>query len=390
VELDCGLIKDKFIVSIDNLNLDQLSTGTYLSFAFFAISKLIPENSIVIWDEPENSFHPTRRLKMLNLMQNNTRLFLLGTHTTEFAPVLDSTCNIYKLSSYFKDGLQNPICSITEAKGLLDAFKISSSLGFEPSKLLFTSNCIIWVEGPSDLIYYRYWLKNYIETNSENPNNYIVEGFDYTFMLSGGSLIANIDASEDYENMERNWINILSITPSSIFICDTDLNQDEASTITNVNDNNSFQYYKKRIQKIKSTFDQLEKAENYSKILMTYGRETENFIPNNIFHGILKELYNIGDSDEQSNSFIESIIISRWDSYDEKIIKLLSDSRIDKFINPKTKKIKYGDLISNKVEFALKYVNYSKEITSPVIFDNYNIIKNIYDTILNVKKSYLQ
>jgi hypothetical protein len=78
------------------------------------------------------------------------------------------------------------------------------------------------------------------------------------------------------------------------------------------------------------------------------------------------------------------------DSYDEKIIKLLSDSRIDKFINPKTKKIKYGDLISNKVEFALKYVNYSKEITSPVIFDNYNIIKNIYDTILNVKKSYLQ
>ena len=87
---------------------------------------------------------------------------------------------------------------------------ICVDLGYRASDLL-QANCIIWVEGPSDRIYLKYWLKAY------DPD--LVEGVHYTIMFYGGRLLRHLSA--DDEEIDE-FINLRRINQNLVIIIDSD------------------------------------------------------------------------------------------------------------------------------------------------------------------------
>lgn len=81
--------------------------------------------------------------------------------------------------------------TVREATGMPSS--LLDGLGAKGSDLLQT-NGVIWVEGPSDCIYIRKWLKMYaIEKNLP----LLVPGIHFDFQMYGGSLLDSISLSED-------------------------------------------------------------------------------------------------------------------------------------------------------------------------------------------------
>ncbi|OFX52043.1 MAG: hypothetical protein A2046_16610 [Bacteroidetes bacterium GWA2_30_7] len=391
--------KENFILLLDNLNLNQLSVGTYIALSFYALSFNYDENSIIVWDEPENSLHPTRRIKMLELMKQNPRKFIIATHSTEFAPVFDKNCNVYKMFSKFEYGFDKPKCKLQNAKNLLDAFDLTYSLGYEPSKLLFTANCIIWVEGPSDLIYLKFWINKYKEIH----NIELIEGFDYTFMFSSGSLISHFDLEPnvDSTNEINNLVNILHITPGSIFIVDTDIDENQAVDFEKAlekNDNdNIFALLKERIKNIYKACEKVNKEGNEcSKLIYTYGREIENYITPKSFKEILKYMFNIDKKSINEFKAIDNVNVGRWESFENSINKTIIESENKLiYLKDNIKQMKYLNKLSEKVPFANIYKRYYEENPKDFSFekcltDQGVFIKKIVEFIQNIKDKYCQ
>jgi hypothetical protein len=348
--------------------------------------------------------HPTRRIKMLELMLKDPRKFIIATHSTEFTPVFEKNCVIYKMYSYFQDGFERPKCKFKNAKTLLDAFDIAYSLGYEPSKLLFTSNCIIWIEGPSDLIYLRFWINRYLKQMSvDDPSYNLLEGFDYTFMFSSGALLARFNLEQDFtDKLEQDMINILHITPCSIFIVDTDVDEERSDDFKkalenfDINDNEIFSFLKKRVQNIKKASDKANNEGYKSCVKLTFGREIENFIPNNCFHDVLINMFKLKENEDKNDiEIIKKIEVNRWESF-EKVINesiLNSESPSDKILNKD--KMKYFNKLRDKAPFATEYINFynnNGEIfeIDKNLNDNGKLITDIVNVIKIIKESYHQ
>ena len=101
---------------------------------------------------------------------------------------------------------------INDRSDLIDAFK---ELGYKPSQL-FISNGIIWVEGPSDIIYINYLIQIFTKINGYDE---LIRGRHYDFILYGGSNIKHHDVSSSFC---KNFINLLRINPNCFIIFDKD------------------------------------------------------------------------------------------------------------------------------------------------------------------------
>lgn len=413
-----GTISDKFQISIDKLPLESASLGTFLSIGFFSIINKVSNNGIILWDEPENSLHPTRRNKIYSLMKDSNRKFIIATHATEFAPIIDKNTDIYKLISKFDIKKNNhPICTVTPIKTILESFDILKILGLEPSKVLFTANCIIWLEGPSDVIYFRFWIKNYIEQNNLD----LIEGFDYTFILSSGSLLAHytyddFDTGENYNQNEKitSIMNVFNISPSSIFISDSDINtknleednikfDEKEQELFNENRlNNKFSDIDKKILKkprILNIITAIEKLNNKdSFLLITYGRETENYIKEYEFIEVVKSFYKIDSKDTELIEIINKIKFDKFDNFIESIENEFSLLEVkepykDKLVftnKTQKKEISRKKDLKSKRSFAMNYVEYfkDKDFNFSTLRDGGKDIEIIVRKIKEIKDNY--
>jgi predicted ATP-dependent endonuclease of OLD family len=101
---------------------------------------------------------------------------------------------------------------------------VLSDLGFE-MKDIFYPNCLIYVEGPTDIIYIHYWLKLYIK---ENGLTDFQKGIDFDFVEYGGTLASNLTATsqnpndEFDENLTTSLQNMFSSNRNVLFITDDD------------------------------------------------------------------------------------------------------------------------------------------------------------------------
>ena len=116
---------------------------------------------------------------------------------------------------------------------------------------LLQSNGIIWVEGPSDRVYVKHWLKIFC-------NSRYIEGKDYQFMYYGGCLLSHY-TTERTDDL----LNILTTNRNAAIIMDSD----KRSRFASINDT------KKRIEQ------ELSKYGMFSWI--TKGKEIENYLPAN-------------------------------------------------------------------------------------------------------------
>ena len=260
---------------INGVPYDKASTGTYLTLAFFAITNSEDPNKIILWDEPENGLHPTRRTQLLELMGRDPRQFVLATHATEFAPVLQSDCKVYRCVSDYDEENSHFQFSVVEVACRREAFKTLEALGISPARTLFTANVVIWVEGPTDLLFYRHWLAKRLE-----PKGY-QEGLHYTFMQYGGSLINYLEVAD---NMEvESTIDLLSHCRHPIILVDSDL--EEVPVGKRVED-----LLKTGAKRISQEITKLNDGRSDAAMfLATRGREIENYLPAEaIFYAVEK------------------------------------------------------------------------------------------------------
>jgi AAA15 family ATPase/GTPase len=265
---------------------------SYVSTIFWLMD--CEDRSICLLEEPELHLHPTlQRLlvkRLLDIAKEKDIQLFISTHSH----VIINTREL-KDYSYF-----------TGRKGIIEKTNnlhgVCAELGNKPSDLL-QSTCIIWVEGPSDIIYLRYWIEK------KAPD--LIEGVDYTLMWYGGKCFYHMSAANEIP--DEALISVTNINRNMAIVFDSDKSYA----------NNKLSGTKLRLQN--------EIHNNGGFVWVTEGREIENYLDVNA---------------------LEKIVLSQHTS----ATRLLHRRKWNNLLKFKSKSS--GKIVSaNKVKVANQYVN---------------------------------
>ena len=207
----------------------------------------LPELVMAV-EEPENNLHPAlqRRLAdfLCDLADSGMGLFM----TTHAPAVIDTVAQrsgsqVLHVTREGGESIVRTALHYNEAKAILE------DIGTRASDLL-QANGVIWVEGPSDRVYIRRWLKLVDPT--------LIEGRHYQVSFYGGSLLAH--ASANLGTDPEGFVELLRINRNCIVVADSD----------RAKPSDALNPTKKRILK--------EADESGSLVWITEGREIENYI----------------------------------------------------------------------------------------------------------------
>lgn len=239
-------------------------------------------------EEPECHLHPglLRRL-MLRLRALSSAQFFVTTHSNA---VLDSTTSedgIYQFG--FAPGVGTSVVRCTD---VIEQGRILDALGVSGSTLLQT-NCALWVEGPSDRVYLRFWLQRRC---AELKKSY-VEGSDYAFVFYGGKVLSHFAFAEKGAD---ELITIIRICRYSAVVMDRDT--DPSASDDDVRET------KGRVR------DEAQKDQHHRLAVFSNGREIENDVDPNVFRSAVAKLLNI------DASLLATLTLSGTERYPDEVI----------------------------------------------------------------------
>ncbi|MEE9456572.1 MAG: ATP-binding protein [bacterium] len=277
-------------------------------------------NAVIAIEEPEAHLHPDLIRKFLELTienaKTNNNQYLITTHSNIFLDPLFGNRNV--ISVVHKNG-QSYATPCTTDKVLYETIR---SLGNKPSELLL-SNCIIWVEGPTDRFYINRWFELLDDSLPENGGYGFIEDIHYTFAFYGGSSLYHMTLADDAEGKGEalsDLLNILSISRNVIVVMDSDLSNEEATEGKELPEIN---------KAVKSRIIDECKTAGYM-VWVTKGREMENYIPESVIKEVFKEIEEYGDYDKLGRIEGEGAVpksstyLSKKGAKAEKIARLLS------------------------------------------------------------------
>lgn len=164
------------------------------------------------FEELENNLHPALLRRLLSYLfdyaQNAGTLFFLTTHSNVAIDIFSRT-NLAQIIHVTHDGTEarcQTVKTYVDNRGLLDDLDIRASD-------LLQSNCILWVEGPSDRIYVTRWIELY-------TNGQLMEGFHYQCVFYGGRLLAHLSTASPEEVEDA--IALLRVNRNCCVIMDSD------------------------------------------------------------------------------------------------------------------------------------------------------------------------
>ena len=209
---------------------------------------------IFAFEELENNLHPSllRRLfKFIEdfVIKNRCYVFI----TTHSNVVIDffSRSPYAQLVHITHDGKRAAAQTI---ETFIGKNNILDDLGVRASDLL-QANGIVWLEGPSDRIYFNKWVE--IFSNGE-----LQEHRHYECAFYGGALLSH-HGIETIDNIDADFINILKINRNFVLIADSDKTSDTDALKP----------------RLKSFIERSKDIISGKSIWITEAKEIENYIP---------------------------------------------------------------------------------------------------------------
>lgn len=237
------------------VRLSDCGSGLKTIIATLTLLYIVPrfqskKHFIFAFEELENNMHPSLERKLLShistyIDQHPNNYVFLTTHSNVAIDLFNSNSKA-QIVRVYNDGYASTVETVSTDD---DKRKLLDDLGVKASDLL-QSNCVIWVEGPSDRIYIKKWIELF------SPNKRFEEGLHYQFLFYGVTLLAHYSAIN-----QDNFINLLKINKNSYIVMDSDKGSKQSRL-------------KDRVRRIRD-----ELGKNY---WITSGREIENYIPNNV------------------------------------------------------------------------------------------------------------
>jgi predicted ATP-dependent endonuclease of OLD family len=286
------------------------------------------EGDLYCIEEPEIHMHPRLQREFVDFVTNRTKnLYLISSHSHVFVDAVNWLDQVQVFHIEATEGTSTGTPILTDD----DAVQALNDIGVAPSDLL-QSNCVIWVEGPSDRIYIQKWIELLA------PD--LVEGRDYTILYYAGKLLSHLEFERD--KMPDEFISVLRINQRAVVVIDSD-RQKPGGRLNQT---------KERVQR------QVEGTGGICWI--TDGREIENLIPIGPVNRVMEAI----------TGKPVTLELGKYDSFDEAFQKVLDKSAA-----------KAPPYAANKVDYSRKF---SEETTSGDLDPTLEVVLN--DVISSIRQ----
>jgi predicted ATPase len=223
-------------------NIDDLGEGITHAIVIAAAAASVACPLLLI-EHPEMALHPLLQRRLLRFLIDTPGVqAFVATHSNHLLDVVDPSVAIFGLRCDSAGHRSVQRLDVGDVALLAD-------LGVRPSSIA-ACNCVIWVEGPSDAIFIRSWLRQL--------HHELREWEHYTFAFFGGSLLEHIGVDSP-----EKLVRLIRVNPSCFVVADSD------------RDDETHPLGKGYLQCLRSEIDE-------DHLWITSGREVENYVSDRV------------------------------------------------------------------------------------------------------------